>query len=116
MTFNGYGVWAIYKFEMARAIRTLWTVLDEMDAALDESNIQRFITILKGFMHQSQFVLITHNRQTIGTADIIYGVTMEESKVSRIVSMRFNKDGRPTPVNGNGKPEPGSLAPASAPS
>ena len=91
-------------------------VLDEMDAALDESNIQRFITILKGFMHQSQFVLITHNRQTIGTADIIYGVTMEESKVSRIVSMRFNKDGRPTPVNGNGKPEPGSLAPASAPS
>jgi chromosome segregation protein len=64
-------------------------MLDELDAALDESNIGRFVSMLQGFLGQSQFVLITHNRQTISAADILYGVTMAERGISRIVSMRF---------------------------
>lgn len=64
-------------------------VLDEMDAALDEANVNRFIKMLTGFLDQSQFILITHSRQTIAAADVIYGVTMPNRGVSRIMSMKF---------------------------
>jgi len=66
-------------------------LLDELDAALDDSNIHRFVKVLKSFLNQSQFLVITHNRQTIGAAGTLYGVTMEAEKVSRIVSMRFKE-------------------------
>lgn len=81
--------------------------LDEMDAALDDSNIGRFIDVLKDFVHQSQFVVITHNRQTMAAADILYGVTMPEKGVSKIVSVRFGKPNAS---------EPQQTKPASAPS
>ncbi len=64
-------------------------VLDEMDAPLDESNINRFIKILDRFIEQSQFVVITHNKRTIARADTLYGVTMEEHGVSKLVSVQF---------------------------
>ncbi|HKM58821.1 MAG TPA: chromosome segregation protein SMC [Chthoniobacterales bacterium] len=66
-------------------------VLDEMDAPLDESNISRFIKILDRFVHQSQFVVITHNKRTIAKADILYGVTMEEHGISKLVSVRLTR-------------------------
>jgi chromosome segregation protein len=94
-------------------------LLDELDAPLDESNINRFIKVLRRFLDHSQFVVITHNKRTIGMADAVYGVTMEEQGVSKIVGMRFddsNGAGRgaapaqaqeQAPVAAN--PEPGPL-------
>ena len=70
-------------------------VLDEMDAPLDESNINRFIKILQRFVTMSQFVVITHNKRTISMSDVLYGVTMEERGVSRFVSMRLAQSDHP---------------------
>ena len=67
-------------------------LLDELDAPLDESNIGRFTKLLKHFTKDSQFLIITHNKRTIAAANGIYGVTMEERGVSKIVSMRFNHE------------------------
>jgi chromosome segregation protein len=66
-------------------------VLDEMDAPLDESNINRFIKILDRFVAQSQFVVISHNKRTIARADAIYGVTMEEQGISKLVGVTFTR-------------------------
>ena len=66
-------------------------VLDEVDAALDESSINRFIRVLERFVAQSQFVIITHNKRTIAKADVLYGVTMEERGVSKLVGMRLTE-------------------------
>ena len=68
-------------------------VLDELDAPLDESNINRFIKVLQRFLVHSQFIIITHNKRTIGMADVLYGVTMQEEGVSKIVSVKFHKTG-----------------------
>jgi chromosome segregation protein len=67
-------------------------LLDELDAPLDESNIGRFTELLKKFVSESQFIIITHNKRTVAAANAIYGVTMEERGVSKTVSMRFNHD------------------------
>ncbi len=67
-------------------------LLDELDAPLDESNIGRFTDLLKRFIKDSQFIIITHNKRTVAAADAIYGVTMQERGVSKTVSMRFNHD------------------------
>lgn len=64
-------------------------VLDEVDAALDEANIDRFVEVLKQFMSTTQFIVITHSKRTMSCADTLYGVTMQESGVSKRVSVRF---------------------------
>ncbi len=79
-------------------------VLDELDAPLDESNINRFIRVLQRFLVHSQFVIITHNKRTIGIADVLYGVTMQEHGVSKIVSVKFHKQDEPAADRTAGTP------------
>lgn len=66
--------------------------LDELDAPLDDANIGRFTEMLRDFTRFSQFLIITHNKRTVASADSVFGVTMQEKGVSRLVSMRFNRD------------------------
>ncbi|MCX6348545.1 MAG: chromosome segregation protein SMC [Candidatus Aureabacteria bacterium] len=66
-------------------------ILDEIDAPLDEANIGRFIILLKHLVKSSQFLIITHNKRSIREADILYGITMEESGVSKVVSVKLKE-------------------------
>lgn len=67
-------------------------VLDELDAPLDEANIGRFTDIVRQFTQYSQFLVVSHSKRTIATADNIYGATMQERGVTRLISMRFNRE------------------------
>jgi chromosome segregation protein len=67
-------------------------MLDEIDAPLDEANIGRFTNVLRSMVDKSQFIVITHNKRTMEASDALYGVTMEELGVSKIVSVRFNEE------------------------
>jgi chromosome segregation protein len=64
-------------------------LLDEVDAALDEANIGRFVSLLKDFTEQSQFIVVTHSKKTMAAADVLYGITMQESGISKQVTIRF---------------------------
>ncbi len=65
-------------------------MLDELDAALDDANIGRFVEQLKEFLAQSQFLIITHNQHTIAGSDLVYGVSQQEKGVSRVLSMKLS--------------------------
>jgi chromosome segregation protein len=65
-------------------------LLDEIDAPLDDANIGRFVEMLQGMQSHTQFILITHNRKTMEIADRLYGVTMEEPGVSKLISLQLN--------------------------
>ena len=64
-------------------------ILDEADATLDESNTERFANMLRGLSRDIQFIIITHNRTTMSAADYLYGITMEEAGVSKVISMQL---------------------------
>jgi chromosome segregation protein len=66
-------------------------VLDEVDAPLDDANIHGFLRVLRELCTQTQFVVITHNRKTMEAADVLYGVTMEEPGLSRLVSVQLTE-------------------------
>lgn len=72
-----------------RSRPTPFCVLDEVDAALDEANIDRFVEVLKQFMSSTQFIVVTHSKRTMSCADTLYGITMQESGISKRVSVRF---------------------------
>lgn len=66
-------------------------LLDEVDAALDDANITRFVGVLKEFREETQFIMITHRKPTMAVTDVLYGVTMEESGVSKRLSVHFEE-------------------------
>jgi chromosome segregation protein len=66
-------------------------ILDEVDAPLDDANIDRFTRILRKFSNNTQFIVVTHNKRTMEAASALYGVTMEEEGISKIVTVRFNQ-------------------------
>jgi len=64
-----------------------------VDAALDESNVRRFTRLLKEFAHETQFIVITHNKRSMEAADTLYGVTMDEPGISKLVSVNLAEGG-----------------------
>lgn len=66
-------------------------VLDEVDASLDDANLQRFTRLLKEFVSSTQFIIVTHNKKTMEMSDVLYGITMEEFGVSKLISVKFQK-------------------------
>jgi chromosome segregation protein len=73
-------------------------ILDEIDAALDDSNVGRFSYLLKEFAKIAQFIVITHNKKTISSANVMYGITMPETGISRIVSVKFSDEKKEEPA------------------
>jgi chromosome segregation protein len=78
-------------FAMLEVHPVPFCVLDEVDAALDEANVGRFAEALRGLAEQTQFIVITHNRGTIEIADALYGVTVSDDAVSRVISLRLEE-------------------------
>jgi chromosome segregation protein len=75
-------------------------ILDEVDAPLDEANIERLTRLLKEMAEKTQFIVITHAKRTMEAAQSLYGVTMQEAGVSKLVSVRFESPVAPPPSNG----------------
>jgi chromosome segregation protein len=89
-------------------------VLDEVDASLDEANIERFIGVLQEFLSWTQFIVVTHSKKTMTCATTLYGVTMQESGVSKRVSVRFedvSEDGQIVISNDRATQEESSVEP-----
>jgi chromosome segregation protein len=72
-------------------------LLDEVDAPLDEANVGRFNELVRSMIDRSQFIIITHNKRTMQIVDTLYGVTMEEPGVSKVVSVNLNEMGKLAP-------------------
>jgi len=66
-------------------------VLDEVDAALDESNVDRYVRVLQDISRRTQIVVVTHNRGTMATADVLYGVTMDDDGATKILSLELGR-------------------------
>jgi chromosome segregation protein len=66
-------------------------VLDEVDAALDEANTKKFLKIIDELAHSTQFIFITHNRETMKSANTIYGITMDETHASKLLSIKLSE-------------------------
>jgi chromosome segregation protein len=78
-------LFAIYQYKPSP-----YCILDEVDAPLDDVNIQKFKRVLNQFADETQFIVVTHNKLTMEAADYLYGVTMEQKGVSKLVSVKFN--------------------------
>lgn len=79
-------------FAILRYRPSPFCVLDEIDASLDEANVDRFAAFLKEFALRTQFIVVTHRKGTMEVADVLYGVTMEESGVSKLISVKFMEE------------------------
>ncbi|MEW9033131.1 MAG: AAA family ATPase, partial [Planifilum fimeticola] len=89
-------------FAVLRVKPVPFCVLDEVDAALDEANLARFVRYLRDFSRNTQFIVITHRKQTMEGADVLYGITMEESGISKLVSVKLEDVAEESAVTANG--------------
>jgi chromosome segregation protein len=80
-------------FSLLKVSPTPFCVLDEVDAMLDEANVGRFRDLLRELSENTQFIVITHNRNTVQAADVIYGVTMGRDSVSQVISLKMDEVG-----------------------
>jgi chromosome segregation protein len=78
-------------FSLLKVSPTPFCAMDEVDAMLDESNVGRFRDLLKELSETIQFIVITHNRNTVQAADVIYGVTMGRDSASQVISLRLDE-------------------------
>ncbi|MBL4934923.1 chromosome segregation protein SMC [Clostridium sp. YIM B02515] len=78
-------------FSILKMKPTPFCILDEIEAALDDANVLRYAEFLKKFSNNVQFIVITHRKGTMEVSDVLYGVTMEEKGISKVVSVDFNK-------------------------
>jgi len=78
-------------FSLLKVSPTPFCVLDEVDAMLDEANVSRFRELLRELSQTTQFVIITHNRNTVQVADVIYGVTMGRDSASQVLSLKLDE-------------------------
>jgi len=78
-------------FSLLKVSPTPFCVMDEVDAMLDEANVGRFTELLKELSQDTQFIVITHNRNTVQVADVIYGVTMGRDSASQVISLRLDE-------------------------
>ncbi|MDI6844647.1 MAG: chromosome segregation protein SMC [Candidatus Saccharicenans sp.] len=86
-----------FLFALFRYKPSPFCILDEVDAALDEVNLGRFLNLMKAIKHQTQFIIVTHNYKTMEVADYIYGTTMEEPNVTRVYSVKMEKKSAAVP-------------------
>ncbi|HEX7555059.1 MAG TPA: hypothetical protein VF338_00435, partial [Leptolinea sp.] len=77
-------------FALLKVSPTPFCVLDEVDAMLDEANVGRYRDLLRELANQTQFIVITHNRNTVQAADVIYGITMGRDSASQMISLRLD--------------------------
>jgi len=73
-------------------------ILDEIDAPLDDTNVERFVNVVKQFIDKCQFIIITHNKITMAIADVLFGVSMQERGVSKLLSIAFSHQSQPVPA------------------
>lgn len=92
-----------------RSKPSCFCVLDEVDAALDEANTERFCRVLNRFLDQSHFIVITHHKRTMAAADRLYGVTMQERGVSKRVTVKLDQVGDEGQISANARDEAGSM-------
>lgn len=78
-------------FSLLRVSPTPFCILDEVDAMLDEANVGRFTELLRELSQETQFIVITHNRNTVQVADVIYGVTMGRDSASQVISLKLDE-------------------------
>jgi len=103
-----------FLFALFRYKPSPFCILDEVDAALDEANLTRFLNLMKAIKHQTQFIIITHNYKTMEVADYIYGTTMEEPNITKVYSVRMERK-ESLELDGNSSEAPGESQTAQSP-